>query len=237
VTDQLPLEAAAAAFQALAELVYQGDSYERIYEAICHAAVAAVPGCDRAAVTTMRAGERTVCEAATDDIARYVDELEREVAEGPCLDAILSQRFDCDPDITQNASWPRLAERVVLHTPVRGMVGYRILVGDRKAGALNLLSDTPGALTAESACMGAIVASFASVALTAAAAHESARSLRDALDSNREIGKAVGLLMATTGMDDDAAFGALREASSKLNLRLALVARRLVEEHQETREE
>lgn len=231
MSDESRREDAAAAFQAVAELVYQGDSYEGIYEAICHAALQAVPGCDHAAVTTMRAGEKTVCEAATDAIARRVDELEREVDEGPCLDAILSQRFECDPDITKNASWPRLAERVLDETPVRGMVGYRILVGDRKAGALNLLSDTPGALTAESASMGAIVASFASVALTAASAHESARSLRDALDSNREIGKAIGLLMATNQMSDDEAFGTLREASSKLNLRLALVARHLVNEH------
>jgi hypothetical protein len=233
VTDNLmsPLDESVKAFQSLAELIYSSDSYPEIYEAICRAAVEAVPGCDHAGVTTMRAGEKPVCEAATDAIARRVDELELETGEGPCLDAILTHSFEREPDITTGSSWPHLAARVVAETPVRGMVGYRIVVGDRKAGALNLFSDTPGALTAEAGSVGAIVAAFASVALVAATERESARSLREALDSNREIGKAIGLLMATHGISDDEAFATLREASSRLNLRLALVARRVVDEH------
>jgi transcriptional regulator with GAF, ATPase, and Fis domain len=231
VTEQLSMDEAVKAFQSLAELVYQADSYAEVYDAICRTALGAVPGCDHACVMTMRAGESPVCEAATDPIGRRVDELERETGEGPCLDAILTQRYECDADIAVGPSWPRLAERVLAETPVRGMVGYRILVGDRKAGALNLFSDTPGAFTPEAGSMGAIMAAFASVALSAAAEHESARSLREALDSNREIGKAIGVLMATNGIDDQEAFRMLRDASSRLNLRLALVARRLVEQH------
>jgi hypothetical protein len=224
MTD-VPLDESAQAFQALARLVYAADSYEEVYDAICRAAVAAVPGCDHACVTTMQAGRTSVTEAATDDIARLVDDFERETGEGPCLDAIITQSFECDPDITANPTWPRLAERVIAETPVRGMVG------DRKAGALNLFSDSAGALTPDISSIGAILAAFASIALAAAAEHESARSLRDALDSNREIGKAIGLLMATHRINDDDAFGMLREASSKLNLRLAKVARDLVERH------
>jgi transcriptional regulator with GAF, ATPase, and Fis domain len=187
MTD-VPLDESAQAFQALARLVYAADSYEEVYDAICRAAVAAVPGCDHACVTTMQAGRTSVTEAATDDIARLVDDFERETGEGPCLDAIITQSFECDPDITANPTWPRLAERVIAETPVRGMVGYRIVVGDRKAGALNLFSDSAGALTPDISSIGAILAAFASIALAAAAEHESARSLRDALDSNREIG-------------------------------------------------
>jgi hypothetical protein len=231
MTEEFPLDDAAQAFHTLAQMVYGADSYQEIYQAIAEAAVAAVPGCDHACVTTMQAGQPSVTEAATDEIARLVDEFERQTGEGPCLDAIITQSFECDPDITVNPTWPRLAERVVAETPVRGMVGYRIIVGGRKAGALNLFSDTPGALTPDVGSIGAIVAAFASVALAAAGEHESAKSLREALDSNREIGKAIGLLMATNGIDDEKAFGVLREASSKLNQRLALVARRVVEQH------
>lgn len=223
------LPEAAEAFGKLAEIVYRGGTYAEIYDAICQAAVAAVPGCDHACVSTMSTGERSVCEAATDEAARTLDDLEWETQEGPCLEAMLSSSFACDPDITTNATWPKLAERVVASTPIRGMVGYRIRVGDRRAGALNLLSDTPGALTDESAAMGAIVASFASVALAAAEQRAAATTLREALDSNREIGKAIGLLMATHDVTDEAAFEMLRTASSQLNVRLAEVARRVVE--------
>jgi len=231
VSTPTPLEEAAATFQRLAELIYKGESFEGIYAAIVETACDVVPGCDRACVTTMRAGSPPVCEAATDEIARRVDDLERETGEGPCLDAILSQRFEFDPDISHESAWPNLARRVLAETPVRGMLGFRILVGERKAGALNLFADAPGQLTDESAGIGAIVAAFASVALAASAHLEDAATLRQALGSNREIGKAVGLLMATHGVSDDAAFDQLRDASSRLNVRLAEVARRLVDKH------
>lgn len=232
MSTSTPLDETANAFLTMAEFVYGGETYNGIYEAVCRAAMDIVPGCDHVAVTTMRSGERPVCEAASDDVARHIDGLEWETREGPCLDAILTQRFEWDPDITTNATWPRLAERVLAETPVRGMLGYRLVVGERKVGALNIFSDTPGALTAESANIGAILAAFASVALSAAGAQETAESLRGALASNREIGKAVGLLMATQGLTDEQAFEQLRAASSQMNVRLAVLARQIVEAHQ-----
>ena len=231
MTDTVALDEAAGAFWDLAQRVYAGESYQGIYEEICRTAVAVVSGCDHACITTISAGEAPELQATTDEIASRVDRLEWETREGPCVDAILRQRFEWDPDITRNPTWPRLAARVLDETPVRGMIGYRIIVGERKIGALNLLSDEPGALTQEDADMGAILASFASVAVTAASQHEEATSLREGLLSNREIGKAVGLLMATHSINDQDAFDRLRQASSRLNIRLAEIARRIVGEH------
>lgn len=111
------------------------------------------------------------------------------------------------------------------------MIGYRIMVEDRKVGALNLFSDTPGAFTEQAADMGAILAAFASVAIAAANRQEAADTLRAGLASNREIGKAVGLLMATHQSTDEQAFAVLRDASSRMNVRLAEVARKVVDEH------
>lgn len=231
MTQPTHLGAAASAFTDLADLVYRGESYDGVYAAICKVAVEVVPGCDHACVTTMRAGERPGCHGATDDVARLVDELEWQTGEGPCLDAIRSDRFEWDPDITRDSAWPDLAARALRETPVRGMIGYRLLAGERKVGALNLFSDTPGEFTEESADMGAIVASFASVAITAAGRQEAADTLRAGLESNREIGKAVGLIMATHGTTDAQAFATLRDASSRLNVRIAELARQAVGDH------
>jgi len=233
VTTSLPLEEAAEGFATLADRLYGGDSFEGVYDAICKAAVDVVPGCDRACITTMVAGGQPQTEASTDDIARRIDELEWEVREGPCVDAMLSDRFECDSDITRSSAWPRLARLVVAETPVRGMVGYRIRVGERKVGALNVFSDTPGALTPEGAAVGAILASFASVALTAAAQNEDVRNLRTALSGNREVGKAAGLLMATHGIDDSSAIALLKTASNELNVRLSVLAADMVSDHNE----
>jgi hypothetical protein len=225
-----PLDEAAAAFSGLAQLVYRGETYASIYEQICQTALAVVPGCDRACIVTVSAGEKPVLQAATDDVAALIDQLEWETGEGPCVDAILTERFEWDPDITVEPAWPRLADRILGDTPVRGMTGYRI-VSERKIGALNLFSDTPGALTQEAADMGAILVSFAAVSLTAAGQREEARNLREGMLSNREIGKALGMLMATHGLNDHEAFESLRTVSNRLNTRLAEVARRIVAEH------
>jgi hypothetical protein len=222
------LDDAAEAFRGLAGLVYRGASFDTVYQTICDIALTAVPGCDHACVTTITAGGEPHREAGTDDIAMLVDELEWKTGEGPCVDAVLTDRYELDPDITKDSVWPELARLVVEQTPVRGMAGYRIMDGPRKVGALNLYSDEPGALTAESASMGAVVAAFASVALTAAAHNESVSSLREALDSNREIGKAIGILMATQQLTDEDAFALLRKTSNELNVRLSVLAQELL---------
>lgn len=222
---------AAEAFRRLADLVYRGATFDTIHQAICDIALTAVPGCDHACVTTITADGEPHQEAASDETAMLVDRLEWQTGEGPCVDAVLSDRYELDPDITSASVWPQLARLVVEQTSVRGMAGYRIMDGTRKAGALNLYSDTPGALTAESARMGAVVAAFASVALTAAAQHQSVSSLREALDSNREIGKAIGMLMATHQLSDEEAFALLRKTSNELNVRLSVVAQKLLSRH------
>jgi GAF domain-containing protein len=231
MSSAAPLADGGGAFHELAEVLYRADTYPEVYEQLCRSAVDLVPGCDHACITTLGGGLAPELQAATDDVAARVDRLEWETGEGPCVDAILTQRFEWDPDITRDPTWPKLAQRVIEETPVRGMIGFRIIAGERKVGALNLFSDEPGAFTEQAADAAAILAAFASVAVTAAGQKAEARSLREGLASNREIGKAVGLLMATHAVGDEQAYAMIREASNALNLRLSRLARDIVEEH------
>lgn len=219
-----------AVFDGLARLVYAADSYAEVYQAICEAALQLVDGCDHASLMVEEHGH-LVTAGATDDTARLVDQLEREVAEGPCVDAIREDAAQLDDDLTTASTWPALRERVVAETPVRAMAGFRIVVDDRKVGALNLFGDVPGGLTASSVDQGAVLAAFASVALMSAARQEQARTLREGLASNREIGKAVGLMMAFHKVDDQEAFDILRRASQEMNVKLSEVARQVVDHH------
>ena len=114
-------------------------------------------------------------------------------------------------------------------TPVRSAIGYRLLLDGDKVGALNVFADTPNALTARSADTGAIIASFASVAIMAIRAREEAATLRQGLQSNREIGKAVGLLMAAHRIGGEEAFELLRRTSQELNMKLTQVAAQVVD--------
>lgn len=214
-------------FQALAQLIYIGSSFEEVYQHLVDTATRVVSGCDHASLMLAeRDGYATG--AASDDVARHIDALEREIGEGPCVDAIDDETGQIDSDITRHSTWPRLAERVLAETPVRGMAGYRIVLEGKKVGALNLFSDTPGLLE-HTGDEGAVLSAFASVALMSLAQRDRAESLSRGLESNREVGKAIGLLMAAHQIGSDEAFELLRKASNDMNIKLTEVAREVVD--------
>ena len=219
------------AFVALARLVYAGNSYEAVYAAICECAVQVIDHCDHASLMLTRRGSSFTA-AATDDIALHVDELERATGQGPCVDALRDDEpaHHCT-DLTQGSPWPELAAKILAETPVRGMAGFRIMLEGAKVGALNVFSDTPGAFDDDSLDQAALLTAFASVAITAVERGEEATTLRGGLQSNREIGKAIGLLMALHDISDEDAFAMLAKVSQDMNEKLAVVARRVVQQH------
>ena len=223
-------EATSGVFRSLARIVYASDSFDEVYDAVVGAAPRLVSGCDHASLM-LRGNDTFLTVASSGEVARTIDGYERELGEGPCLDAIVDNSVYHDADLTDGSPWPRLTERVLATTPVRSMAGFRLLVGDRKSGALNLFSESPGGLDNESVDQGIVLASFVTVALLAAHERKTAETLRAGLASNREIGKAIGLMMAFHKISDEEAFAMLRSASQDMNIKLAEVARQVVDHH------
>lgn len=219
----------ATVFAALAEIIYRGSDAGEMYAAICVAATLAIRGCDHASLL-VREDDRYVTVGASDRMAEHVDELERRAGDGPCIDAIEEETPQIDPDLTKPSLWPKLASILVAETPVRGAMGFRLLVDKRKGAALNLFSDTPNLFDAEAAGRAAVLAAFASVAINAVAKGEDAASLRRGLLSNREIGKALGMLMMLHDLTENEAFDLLRRHSQALNIKLADVARAVIDQ-------
>ena len=223
-------EATSGVFRSLARIVYASDSFDEVYDAVVGAAPRLVNGCDHASLM-LRGNDTFLTVASSGEVARTIDGYERELGEGPCLDAIVDNSVYHDADLTDGSPWPRLTERVLATTPVRSMAGFRLLVGDRKSGALNLFSESPGGLDNASVDQGIVLASFVTVALLAAHERKTAETLRAGLASNREIGKAIGLMMAFHKISDEEAFAMLRSASQDMNIKLAEVARQVVDHH------
>lgn len=217
----------ATVFRALAEIVYQGRDVTEVYTTVCMAATLMVPGCDRASLM-LRRGEGFATVAATDPVARRIDKLEIAVGEGPCLDAIEDDAAQIDADLTAHSRWPKLAARIVAETPVRGSMGFRLLVDHHKVGALNLFSDTAGAFNQASAERAIILAAFAGIATVAAAHGQEAETLRRGLASNREIGSAIGMLMVLNDVSETEAFEMLRRTSQDTNIKIADIAAEVV---------
>jgi len=214
-------------FAVLAQRLRDGKSSDEIQQIVVESAVQLIDGCDRAAIGILD-GEKFSSAAATDDVMRLIDELQNEVGEGPCLEASVDNVAQVDNDIATGSKWPRLAAIVVERTPVRAMLAVPLVDEGQRAGALNVFADRTNAFDDEAVENAAILASFASVALTGARHAARAEQLEVGMATNREIGAAVGILMATHKISQDQAFELLSNASQRLNRKLRDIASGIV---------
>jgi transcriptional regulator with GAF, ATPase, and Fis domain len=210
-------------FAAIALDLRDGRTVEQTYEVIVSAAPRVVDGCERAAIGVLE-GDGFKTAAASDDVMRHIDTLQNHLSEGPCLEASAEATLHLDNDIQQHCQWPRLAERVLAETPVRAMLAVPLIVDGRRSGALNLFADRAGAFGEDSTEAATILAAFATVAISRAAEAERADQLQEGLASNREIGAAIGILMATRNLSQEQAFAVLSQASQRLNRKLRDIA-------------
>ena len=67
--------------------------------------------------------------------------------------------------------------RLVDQTPVRSILSFRLFLTEQNRAALNLYATRPAAFTDQSTATGAMFAAYASMALIAAARHDSANHL------------------------------------------------------------
>lgn len=114
---------------------------------------------------------------------------------------------------------------MVAETPVRSALSFRLFLGDRTLGALNLYATQPDGFGREDIETGSIFAAHATVAL---AAVSQAEHLRIALRSRDVISMAKGILMARQDLGEDQAFDILRRASQRANVKLRVLAERVV---------
>jgi GAF domain-containing protein len=214
-------------FAVLAQRLRSGKSVAEIQQIVVECTVTLVDGCDRAAIGILD-GDRFTTAAATDDVMRLIDQLQNQTGEGPCLEASTDLVVQVDNDITRQSRWPELARHVVERTPVRAMLAVPLVDDGRRTGALNVFADRADAFDAESVSQAAILASFASIALAGARHSERATQLEVGVATNREIGAAIGILMATHGITSEEAFDMLSKASQRLNRKLRDIASGIV---------
>jgi transcriptional regulator with GAF, ATPase, and Fis domain len=204
-------------------------SPETTQNRVTQVALTMVDGCDHAGISVVRrrGGVQTV--AATDDTAVVVDAIQYETGEGPCLTAIYEHATFLIDDLAEDRRWPAFSRRAVTETGVRSMLSFRLFLQGDTLGALNLYSRRPAAFDERDSAVGTVLAAHAAIAMSAAREHERAQNLEDALQSSREIGMAMGVLMALGRLTQEDAFAQLRSASQHLNRKLREVAADVVE--------
>jgi len=218
----------AATFADIArELEAQGD-VKQTWQRVVELCPETLPACEHASVSVVH-GRRVRTEAATSDGPRHADMLQSETGEGPCLDASYDHATVACGDLANDERWPQFGPRAVEATGLRSMLSFRLFVEGETIGALTLYSGEADAFVEWDTEVGRIFATHVAVAAAGARRREEAAQLHMALDSNRRIGAAVGIVMISSNCTEEEAFEVLRRASQRLNVKLRDVAERVIE--------
>lgn len=221
MADGSPQELALEFRRLSEELTRSGDvraAQHRLVTLACE-----VTGSDWAAITRWRVDRPPETVASTGAVPRDADRIQYETREGPCLAAAAREHATTIPDLSEDGRWPRFSAAAVEQTPIRSAMSFH-LSDEPDRAALNLYCARPHALNDESVTAGALFASHAAALVAHADSAHEAETLGRALATSRQIGSAIGILMAVHTVDEHTAFRMLRAVSNRLNRKLNAVA-------------
>lgn len=203
---------------------------DSLADAVVQHAADHIRGARWASVTTLRQGSfRTL--AATAPQARDADALQYGLGSGPCVDAALDESMLVSGDLAHDPRWPVYGPRAVREAGVVSVASYRLaLIGDPDLiAALNLYSDAPDAFGPQDLWGGTMLAMHAGLGVSVMISRQRAENLEVALRTNREIGTAIGILMAQHKVTRDQAHELLRLASQDTNRKVSEIATEVVD--------
>jgi ANTAR domain-containing protein/GAF domain-containing protein len=192
---------------------------------IVSAAVDTIPAVDAAGISITQHG-RIETRHPTSDLIRKLDEIQSELREGPCIEAI-EDPPECGIIIAQDLTgddgerWPRYAPHAV-DAGYLGLMSTTLSIEGGIRGALNLYAKNPDAFSARSRTLAGLFGVQAALLLYGA---NQAHHLQRAVDSRDLIGQAKGILMARFKVDGEGAFQMLVQSSQETNIKLCEVAR------------
>jgi hypothetical protein len=224
-SESTALTELASQFVELTRTLIDGDPDGQLRtDRVLQFAAKGVPGAEQAAITLISARGKPRTASATDELAYRVDSLQFATGEGPCLQALIQSDIAHVDDLALDQQWPRFARRAVSETGVRSMLSFRLFLTESERAALNFYSLRPQAFESSSLATGAIFASYTSLLLLNLHHEDKSMHLERALESHREIGMALGILMARELHTADEAFTRLRTASQHLHRKLRDIA-------------
>lgn len=213
----------------LSRLVASADTIDEAMRAMTHHVAVATPAADAAGLTIATASGFRTC-AATAPLADTVDALQYRLG-GPCVDVladpepVLYLRDIPAQELDPTSRWHHFAAAAHAHTPVRSLLSFRLHVApDPPLASLNLYATAPDAFTCQTVTATAQLLASAAVALAYQRERRTRQELQTALETNRRIAAAVGVLMARRLVEYDTALALLRHASQDANRKMRDVA-------------
>lgn len=217
-------------FAQIAEELALEPVMELTLQKVVELALDTIPGCDFVGLSVRQGKGEITTPAATDVMAEQADNLQYQLGEGPCLDAVWAGDQNLIEDMTAERRWPRWAP-LAADLGIMSVLSSRLATGANVVGALNLYSRTPHAFSKDSGITAHIYATHASAALTL---KTEIVGLTTGMQTRHSIGIAQGLLMHRYGLSQDAAFQVMRRLSSHQNIKLRDIAARVIDEFHQT---
>ncbi len=170
--------------------------------------------------------------AASDEVITMIDELQFDLGEGPCWDAIASRKPVLEPDVRgcPRHSWPAFS-RALADQNVAAIFAFPLAVGPLRVGAIDLYSNEPAQLTEDR-----------TVETSALASIIGRQVLRDALrsagsdgprtggpHSRRTVHQATGFVIAQCGVSVEDAHLLLQGHAFAEGVTMEEIAREVVE--------
>jgi len=222
--DSVDLLDLAQAMRSLADRATEADGRPALQELV-RICIERVPGARWASLTVRRSAHFS-SEASSDEVATRADALQYELGSGPCVDAVLEEPVYVTGDVSVDLRWPEWGRRVHAELGVASVLSQRLTLLDDSGAiaALNIYSDLFDAFDQQAVSTGLVLSTHGSLLVTALLARGRATNLVRALETNREIGVAMGILMQRHDLSREQAFDVLRVASQDSNRKLAVVA-------------
>jgi PAS domain S-box-containing protein len=168
---------------------------------------------------------------ATNEAEQAFEQAERDLGEGPCIDAFTAGRIVWTRDLRSDPRWPRLGPAARANQ-IRGVLSAPVLLDDQPVGTCNALTTATrgwteadaGAVRAFSLVLGRLIGS----STDARHKTELTAQLQFALNSRVLVEQAKGVLMEREGIDAQRALELLRRRARSSERKLADVAREVL---------
>jgi len=226
MSDRFSLVEVGALFAHIGRRLNSEKDNKAVLEAITEMAVQSVPGAEYAGITIGREKSRFVTVAETDELVRAVDQIQYDLGSGPCVDAVVADTTFVASDLGSESRWPDFGPRAVEAAGIVSMLSLRLYSESDRGmiAGLNMYSPCADAFDESSRTIAVLFATHGALAVGQADARTKAANLTRALKNSREIGIAIGILMAQHGVTRDQGFNLLRITSQHTHRKLSDIA-------------
>jgi GAF domain-containing protein len=213
-----------------ARVMYRAPDLPSTLNTAVQAAKLALPGVDHVGISVSYRDGRVETVAATDQLVWDLDQLQYELREGPCMEAIWeSGVVEVDNLASHESRWPRFVPRAV-DLGLRAQMGLRLYVDEQTLGGLNLYSTSSDTIEAGTCEAAELFAAHMALEMGHVRREE---NLNSAVETRKLIGQAIGLVMERFQLDENRAFQYLARVSQHSNIKLRDVAAEMVQQTNE----